>query len=83
MKKRLNLLPAIIKATKVIDSCETVEQLRIARRYNKVVGKWMANQIRKNGGILENIDDYSFSLDVMFELTDRVINKSRELDVLI
>ena len=83
MKKKLNFMPVIIKAQRVIDSCKTVEQLRVARKYNRLVQKWMGKQIKKNGGILNNIDDYESSLDIMWELTDKVHDKAKEMDVLL
>lgn len=79
MKKKLNFIPAIIKAQKVIDSCETVEQLKVAGNYKNVVVKWMNKQIRKNGGLLKRPEDVNDSIDISIGLTNRIIKKMSEL----
>ena len=79
MKKKLNFIPAIIKAQKVIDSCETMEQLKVAENYKNVVVKWMNKQIRKNGGLLKRPEDVNDSIDISIGLTNRIIKKMSEL----
>jgi len=79
MKKKLNFIPAIIKAQKVIDSCETMEQLKVAVNYKNVVVKWMNKQIRKNGGLLKCPKDVNDSIDISIGLTNRIIKKMSEL----
>jgi len=79
MKKKLNFTPVIIKAQKVIDSCETVEQLKVAGNYKNVVVKWMNKQIRKNGGLLKRPEDVNDSIDISIGLTNRIIKKMSEL----
>jgi hypothetical protein len=79
MKKKIQFMPAIMKAQRVIDSCETVEQLRVARKYKFLLSNWMNREIDKHGGFLTNPNEFGYKLD----LTDRLHNKAEELDVLI
>lgn len=59
--------PLYIRCKKVIESCRTINQKDIARKYKKLCKEKMDKEYQKTTTNFKKIQNYNFDLDYYFE----------------
>jgi hypothetical protein len=83
MRKKLKIadfLPVIDKAKKVVNSCETVGQLRVAQKYIEIADRWMWINIKKNKAY-KNERIWGFYNDATTHLHEVLFDKIKEMEI--